>query len=160
LGEVARQEEARRKTVKSPGKVYTNDSLRPDTSSPATASAPADQPVASSGAATGAGTSTGDAPAPDPKKDETQWRDRIKGAREALERARVVAAALESRINALNADFVNRDDPAQRNVIASDRQRAMVEMERLKKEIEQHTKAITGIQEEARRANVPAGWVR
>src|SRR5258706_9026645 len=39
LGDVARQEEARRKTVKAPGKVYTNDSLRADPSSPQPAAA-------------------------------------------------------------------------------------------------------------------------
>ena len=78
----------------------------------------------------------------------------------ALERAKTFAEALQSRINALNTDFVNRDDPAQRNVVAADRNKALAEMDRVKKEIEQHTKAIAGIQEEARRAGVPAGWVR
>jgi hypothetical protein len=60
----------------------------------------------------------------------------------------------------LSTDFVNRDDPAQRSTIAADRQKAMDELARVKAEIVQHTKAITDIQDEARRANVPAGWVR
>jgi hypothetical protein len=94
------------------------------------------------------------------KKEEARWRDKIKGAREALERARTFADALQTKINALNTDFVNRDDPAQRQVIASDRDKALAEMERLKKEIAEHTKAIASIQEEARKAGVPAGWVR
>ena len=93
------------------------------------------------------------------KKDEALWRERIRGEREALERAKTFAEALQSRINALNTDFVNRDDPVQRSGIAADRE-ALAELERLKKEIEQHTKAIATIQEEARRAGVPAGWVR
>jgi len=77
-----------------------------------------------------------------------------------LSRAQTFADALQSRINVLSADFVNRDDPAQRNVIGADRQKAVDELARVKTEIAQFQKAITDIQDEARRANVPAGWVR
>ena len=59
------------------------------------------------------------------KKEETEWRERVKGERDALERAKTFAEALQSRINALNTDFVNRDDPAQRSVIAADRDKAL-----------------------------------
>jgi len=55
---------------------------------------------------------------------------------------------------------VNRDDPAQRNVIAVDRQKALAELDRVKKEVAEHQKAITDTQEEGRRAGVPAGWLR
>jgi hypothetical protein len=41
-----------------------------------------------------------------------------------------------------------------------ERQRSLAELDRLKIEILQHTKAIADIQEEARRAGVPAGWLR
>jgi hypothetical protein len=162
LGEVARAEEERRKTVKSAGKVYTNDRLRPD---PTTPSQPAPLPQSS--------TSPAPAPAdPAPKagdagqgarpaaKDEATWRDRIKVARENLERTKIMADALQSRINALNADFTARDDPAQRGVIASNLQRALGELDRTKKEIETQNKAIAQIQDEGRRAGVPAGWLR
>ena len=81
-------------------------------------------------------------------------------ARDARARAESFAEALQSRINALSADFVNRDDPAQRNVIAGDRQKALAELDRVKKEILQYTKDVADTQEEARRAGVPAGWVR
>ena len=57
-------------------------------------------------------------------------------------------------------DFVNRDDPAQRAVLASDRQKAIGELDRLKKQIEADKKAIADLEEEARRANVPPGWLR
>jgi hypothetical protein len=36
----------------------------------------------------------------------------------------------------------------------------MAELDRVKKEVETHTKNIENIQEEARKAGVPAGWVR
>ena len=81
-------------------------------------------------------------------------------ARAALDRTRLFADALQSRINALNTDFVNRDDPAQRSVIEQDRIKALAELERVKKEMAEQTKAIAAIQDEARKAGVPAGWVR
>ena len=55
---------------------------------------------------------------------------------------------------------MNTDDPAKRSVVERDRQRALGEIERLKKEVAEQTKAIAGIEEEARRAGVPAGWLR
>ena len=153
LGEVARKEAERRKTVTSSSKTYTNESLK-------SAPQPSSAPASSSPAASTLPPPNASADPSDRKKDEAQWRDRIRGEREALDRAKTFAEALQSRINALNTDFVNRDDPAQRSVIAADRDKALAEMERVKKEIEQHTKAIPTIQEEARRAGVPAGWVR
>ena len=166
LGDVAKKEAERRKVVKS-GKTYTNDTLKSEpqpSSAPASSGsqAPAD---ASAGPPPPSSSSTPPPPrvSADPaerKKEEAQWRERIRGEKDALERAKTFADALQSRINALNTDFVNRDDPAQRNVVAADRDKALAEMGRLKKEIEQHTKAIAGIQDEARRAGVPAGWVR
>jgi hypothetical protein len=162
LGEVARKEAERRKTVTSSSKTYTNESLK---SEPQRSSAPASSGTETSGTSAPPSSSTPPPPSvsADPeerKKDEAQWRDRIRRDREALERAKTFADALQSRINALNTDFVNRDDPAQRSVIAADRDKALAEIERVKGEIELHTKAITKTQEDARRAGVPAGWVR
>ena len=81
-------------------------------------------------------------------------------AREALSRAEIFADALQSRINVLSADFVNVDDPVQRDAVAADRDTALAELDRVKQEIQQHQEMMTIIQEEARRAGVPAGWVR
>ena len=41
-----------------------------------------------------------------------------------------------------------------------DRQKALAEMDRLKKEIAEHTKKIATIQQDARQAGAPPGWVR
>ena len=60
----------------------------------------------------------------------------------------------------MRVDFVNRDDPVQRNKIESDRQKAIDELERLKKNIEQDRREIDDLEEEARRAGVPPGWLR
>ena len=94
------------------------------------------------------------------KKEEEKWRERMKNAREALDRAKSYSDALQIKINSLNTDFVNRDDPVQRAGIAAQRDKSLTEMDRLKKEIADRTKAITAIQEEARRAGAPSGWVR
>lgn len=159
LGDVAKQEEARRKTVKSAGKVYTNGSLKSEPTLPQ-ASTPA-QPATQAQSGGGSQSSpAGQAPAADPRKDESYWRKRLAAAREVLDRSKTYADGLQSRVNALSTDFVSRDDPAQRNVIAADRQKALTELDRLKKEIQDQTKALADIQEEGRRAGVPAGWLR
>lgn len=155
LGEVAKREEARRKAVKTPGKVYTDDSLHHEPA-PAVPPTPAPAATAPDKAANPDKPSGSD----EPKKDETYWKQRVAAERDALSRAQIFAESLQSRINALTNDFSARDDPFQRNQIAADRQKSLAELERVRKEIETHTKAITDIQEEARKAGVPAGWVR
>ena len=166
LGDVARKEEARRKAVTAPGKVYTNESLRGmdfQAAEPAPApqqpDAPAAQPPSPSG-----GQETPDQKAAQEqearKKDEAHWRARMTEARTGLERARMFQEALQSRINALSTDFVNRDDPAQRDTIATDRAKALAELDRVKQEIAAYEKEIRDIEEEARKAGVPPGWLR
>ena len=48
----------------------------------------------------------------------------------------------------------------EREKIQQDLNTALAELERLKKEIDTQQKAITAIEDEARRAGVPAGWLR
>jgi hypothetical protein len=84
----------------------------------------------------------------------------MKAAREQLERSQLFADSLQTRINSLWTDFVNRDDPAQKAKLETDRKTALAELERVKKEIELQTKAITALEDEARRAGVPPGWLR
>ena len=161
LGDVARKEAERRKTAPDAAKVYTGDTLRPDPSGPrrpAPAASEAEKPAAA--APSGSGTSESESASNEPPKDEKYWRDRIQAERDALQRAEMFAEALQSRINALSTDFASRDDPAQRSELSGNRQKALAEMDRVKQEIQQHTKTIAAIQEEARRAGVPAGWVR
>jgi hypothetical protein len=98
-------------------------------------------------------------PGLDPKNEQA-WRDQNKALREKLDRDKVLAEALQSRVNALATDFVNRDDPAQRAVIDNDRKRALSELENTRKAIEDDVKAIQAFEEEARRAGIPAGWLR
>lgn len=163
LAQVAKDEEARRKSVKKPAKVYTNNNLRPDISSGA-AAAPTppstpDKPANASPSNTSPAAPGATAPAAG-AKDQAYWSGRIQAARAALDRTQIFADSLQSRINALTTEFVNRDDPAQRAKLEGDRKAALAELERVKKELEEQRKAITAIEDEARRANVPSGWLR
>ena len=81
-------------------------------------------------------------------------------AQEQLNRNKVLQEALEGRVNGLNAEFVNMDNPFQRNAIKENLRTAMAELERIKRDIASGTKEIADIQEEARKANVPPGWLR
>ena len=163
LGDVARKEEARRKTVKAAGKVYTNDTLRkePEAPPPSTPTAPpASAPAAGAPAPSGSPAQPG-TPQPDQKKkDEAYWRGRITEARQNLARSQVFHDALQSRINALTTYFVNRDDPAQRAVLERDKQKALAQLAKLKQSVITDKKAIADLEEEARRAGVPPGWLR
>jgi hypothetical protein len=172
LGELAKREEERRKAIKTPAKVYTNDSIRAGQVPSKPASSPGVVPPASAPTSAAAAEPAQATPAsadakvavppvaPAEVKDEAYWKTRIQAARDQLARSQTFADALQTRINVLTADFVARDDPAQRAVIANDRQKALAELERVKQEIGQYTKAITDVQEQARRANVPPGWLR
>jgi hypothetical protein len=165
LAEVARKETDRRQAAKTPGKVYTNSDLKPVPQPPPGADTGAQTPAT---AAAGAGDAARapDAKAPEAarpdndEKSEKYWSKRMRDSREQLDQDRVLADALQSRINALTTDFINRDDPAQRSKIGADRQRAINELEKLKKAIEVDTKAITALEEEARRKGIPPGWLR
>ena len=157
LAGIARKAQEERQRTK-PVRVYTNDDLKNQgLPAPAAAPAPAPAPAAKSEAAKPASAET---PAPAAPNTEEAWRARIVRARDDLHRNEVFAEALQSRINALTADFAARDDPAQRAQLADDRQKALEELERVKKDVEISRKTIADIEEEARRAGVPPGWLR
>jgi hypothetical protein len=167
LADVARAEEARRKAVKGEVKVYTNDNLR---GADGGAPPPAPQPVPTAPAAAAPGTTAKPAApgtskpaapsAADSLKDEKVWRDRLSAARDALKRSQTFADALQSQINGLYTEFVNMSDPAQRALIEQKRLAAIAEQDRVKADIGKHTKALADLEDEARKANVPAGWLR
>ena len=163
LAEVAKTEEARRQGVKKPAKVYTNGSLRPVAPPPvaeppaAAASSDASPGNASAGAPAAAAPPSTPGPA---KQDQAYWQDRIRQARDQVRRSQLFADSLQTRINSLTTDFVNRDNPVEKAKIEQDRKTALTELDRVKKEIDEQTKAITAIEDEARRAGVPPGWLR
>ena len=163
LADVAKDEEARRQGVRKPAKVYTNGSLKSDISTgvPAAPTTPGAAGPAGNSSPTNISPGMAVPPAPTGAgKDQAYWSGRMKAERATLDRLQIFADSLQSRINALLTDFVNRDDPAQRAKIETDRQTALAELERVKKELDEQRKKIAALEDEARRAGVPPGWLR
>jgi hypothetical protein len=118
-------------------------------------------PAATAGAPTGAeGQAKAGEQAKDPAKDEQWWRARMNNAKAAIERDNLLIDALQSRINALQADVVNIDDPVQQGKARQNLGKALGELDLMKQKRDTDTKAIAAIQDEARRASVPPGWIR
>jgi hypothetical protein len=171
LADLAKREEARRKAIKAPAKVLTNEDL-PSVPPPPPPAAPAEGAAETGTASAGSGGTSATAPSAaatdtaaktepaTPVRDEAYWRQRMSAARDNLNRLQTFQDALQTRINSLTTDFVNRDDPAQRQVISSDRQKALAELDRVKKEVQESQTSIAATEEEARRSNVPPGWLR
>ncbi len=160
LADVARKEAERRKTDKTGGRVYTNKDLKPVAPPPAAVDSAAPAPATSGDKAAAADSAAAGEKPKTEERGEKWWSNRVRDARERLDRDRVLADAMQSRINALTTDFVNRDDPAQRAVIGRDRDRAMAELARLQQAVDTDAKAIKAIEEEARQAGIPPGWIR
>jgi hypothetical protein len=159
LAEVARQEEARRKTAKKATKVFTNANLAsPDAPTVSTMGTVSSNVTPTTKEPTIPGGKVEDvAPV---KGDQAFWQGRISKARSDLTRTQMFADSLQTKINSLRTDFTNRDNRVEREKIQQDLNTALAELERLKKDIDTQQKAITAIEDEARRANVPSGWLR
>src|SRR5512145_2091138 len=138
LAEVAKKEQERRKTTKDTSKKLSNKDLPESALKPTPSSAPAapGDPSRPEGQLPAGEASGAQKPgAEGEEKTEAWWRNRITQAREELRRNEMFLEALQSRINGLTTDFVNRDDPYQRAKIGEARQKALAEMERVKAEI-------------------------
>jgi hypothetical protein len=152
LGQLAQKEQERRKALKAAGKVVTNQDVPRGT-------APATPPPGAAAAALPPGEKPGEKPG-EPAKDEAWWKQRITQVREELRRNEMFAEALQTRINSLANDFATRDDPYQRAEVAQERVKAIAELDRVKADVDANKKSIADIEEEARRAGVPPGWLR
>jgi hypothetical protein len=169
LADIARKEQERRKVTPPAAKTYTNEDLKKVIPFPGQAKPgdPAAKPGSSSEPTKvddplkpGETAKPDGAKTPEPAKDEKFWRGRITAVREEIARNESFRDALQNQINSLSAEFAGRDDPAQRAQIADSRQKKMAELGRVNSELEKATKVIVEIEEEARRAGVPPGWLR
>jgi hypothetical protein len=155
LADVAAAEAARRKTTTAPAKTYTNDNLG-DAPLPAAAS----QPAADVKPSEPAPKKDTEKPAVDEKKTEKYWKDRATALQQSLSRNKILLDALQSQVNGLNAEYLTKDDPGQRALVEKKIQTASGELQRVQQEIEKQKKEQTDLQDEARKAGVPSGWVR
>jgi hypothetical protein len=164
LGDVARKEEVRRKDIKAPAKVYTNKDLGPPGPEPSTASSsPAPAEAGKDAAKAPDDGDKGKEKGKDkdtPQKDQAYWSGRRKELQTKLDSDQTLTEAVQSRINALTADFSSRADPVQRAGIERDRLKAIGELDRLRKSVQDGKKALTDLDDDARKAGVPPGWLR
>jgi hypothetical protein len=162
LGDLAKKEQARRKATPPAARTYTNEDLKKVAPFPGAAqeAKPADPTKVEEPAKPGDAATPGGPKAPEPAKDEKYWRGRITAVRDEIVRNESFRDALQNQINSLSADFAGRDDPAQRAQIADSRQKKMAELGRVNLELDKAAKLIIEIEEEARRAGVPPGWLR
>jgi hypothetical protein len=167
LGDIARKEEERRKAVKTPAHVYTLQDVERasgvDPTVPVAVPAAAPAVPAASAAAAPAATA---AAQPEPSrtepaaKDEAYWRGQFASARDKLERSNAYINALKTQYSALANRFITLSDAGERGAVLAEMQKAEAEISRLQEEVGQQTKELADLEVQARRAGVPAGWIR
>ena len=172
LAEVAKKEAERRKAITSPAKVITNADLKPvlrPESAPApapSAASKAPESASTSGEAAAGADAAKPAAAPaaadsgGPVKDQAYWSSRLKGLQTQLDLDQKMVSALQSQIDGLWADFTSRSDPVQRADVEKRRNTAIEDQKAANKRVEDGKKKVTDLQEEARQAGVPPGWLR
>ena len=94
------------------------------------------------------------------KQDEAFWKARMQGLTRALDEETLYLAAMESRASALAIDLNASGSLSQRIVLRREYEAALTDATRLRAAVSATQLAITTAEEEARRANVPAGWLR
>lgn len=155
LGELARREAVRRQAVTASARALTDADIGPPPER-------TPKPTPAAGVDVAEPVKPGEKPAdpPKPPKDEAWWRARMVAARGALERDKLLLTALENRVATLTRDVANRDNPAQRALLISERIRALEELELMRKQLVADAEAITAIEDDAKRQGVPPGWIR
>lgn len=158
LGDAAKKEQARRKDTQQTGsrvKTYTEDQLKelpPIANEKDSDAAPAKGSIGSVAPAGG----TGSGEEARRAQDEAYWRSRVAGAQARLERTREAHQMLSSLVLVPGYVYVDQNG---RTVIHSVEQLQGMTA-RAKADLDGAQKALDDLLEEARRANVPPGWLR
>ena len=164
LGEVAQKEAVRRHLSAPPSVSVSNDTLplpRANDIRAAPVAAVA-APVSGEGEDDEPLAGVGDPSQKDavPGDSEKVWRSRAADARAAIVRDDARIVELEGRVALLEREAASRDDPAQRAVIRGDLVQALADLDRARRTLEADRRASDRLKEDARRADVPAGWLR
>jgi hypothetical protein len=176
LADLARKEAERRKAVAAPAKVYSDEDVRPfaeiesaaagrraGTGTAVAAAEPPSEPGVPAAATAGKvspPSAEAVAAAPPDSTDEAYWKGAVGEARLALDRDRGFLEALQTRAGVLAAQFAAQGDQSQRAAIVTNLTGVRTEIDRLLKEIGQKTQELASLEEQARRAGVPPGWIR
>jgi hypothetical protein len=93
-------------------------------------------------------------------RDEAWWRQRVAAVRAAILGGEQQVVALESEIARLDTLAIARDDPAQQAVLRQQAVEARAELERARAGLGARREELAVLLEEARRLDVPPGWLR
>jgi len=164
LAALARKEKARRAAVPKPARVLTEEDVRataPDApsptpttgSEPATASTPSVEPPSS------------EALAAREEQERGQWKERAEAVRDAIKQAEARLSLLEKEFVALRSDLTQVSAAeAQDPMRLQKRDQKIAEsyqaIEAQKRAVADARKALTQLEEDARRKGVPPGWIR
>jgi chromosome segregation ATPase len=97
----------------------------------------------------------------DKGNDEKYWKDRYTDVAEDLKQAEDKLQNLQEEMNGLRiAYYAEQDGVAGRPKINSEIEKQFDEIEAAKKQVEDSKQALENLEEEARKAGVPPGWVR
>jgi hypothetical protein len=152
LADVARTEEARRRQIAAPKKVYTDADVEKYAPAPgAQAAATTVTSLDANGKPVGEQAAAQGLPG-----DEAGWRARMQNARDGMDRNKLLLSALEqqARSAARRAGTPEGEQPA------DDASSRATEIKRLKAEMETFRATLANAEEDARKAGVPPGWVR
>ncbi len=188
LADVAKQETARRKTVKHPAKVYTNDdvanvkpilpmmendgtgthAVQASASGAGSANQKSDGPATDGGrpataaekaAVEGKPGAAGTATPGVKAGEEAGWRARMQAARDAVSRTQLQLESMRARAADLTAISATAGDDQRANYQRL-QQEALQEYDRLRSDLQRNQKALADLEAEAARNGVPPGWLR
>lgn len=176
LADLAREEQARRKAIKQPTRVYTNDDVRDvkplslmgqgGKETPAKGAAEAEGESGAEQAVGEGGKGAEGAKGGQSAKgatvgggDEAQWRERFASAREQLSRGRLQLEAMRGRVGRLAGARLTATE-SELAQVQGQQQETLQEYDRLRADVERFERAIVDLEAQARQAGVPPGWVR
>jgi hypothetical protein len=108
-----------------------------------------------------AATEDSDADNPTSVENEEAWHQKYQESQDKIKAAEDKINTLQSEINELTrAFYAEADGVAQRPVIEQERNDRLNSLDQAKKELEDAKQAAENLQDEARKAGVPPGWVR
>lgn len=165
LAEVAKQEEERRKTIQTTGRVYTNKDVKEAPPAPAsvpiaTSAKPASDKAEQEAQVPSdvAGTTTEDTKTPPESnvnlhRDEKHWRERASNYRTRLNNVRSNVEAVESKIEALRAMDQTPSNRGEARLAEQD-------LVKFKNQLASLEKEWSRIEEQARLSKVPSSWLQ
>ena len=168
LGEAAAREKAKRDSKRgksAPAPTYTDEDLK-DPSKPEKKSgegtSSGGQPRSRSSTARRAPEATAEAAPSVSAGDESVWRQRARGQREAVRSAEKAIEDAQSRLNALmlDRDPTSLGDPNRLQTIEARKNEARSALEAARLNLAEAQKGLQDLEDEARRNSVPPGWLR